>query len=316
MSVHRPARNRVAAPSGTPATADDAGSKPLMPHDRGAPRPTVTDPRHWQLLFLGGFLAWGLQRNYLSIGIADICVYLGCSLACQLGWALFRHNLDTSQALKWRDCGWQSAAITGLSLCLLLRTNSLALCAVAAVLAISSKQLITYRGRHLFNPTNIAIVILLLGSQHAWVSPGQWGHDLLLIILFGGLGLVVTVKSARLDTAGYFMACYAGLIFIRALYLGDPWPIAVHQLQDGALLLFAFFMITDPKTTPAHTTARMLYAAAIALTAYWFKFELHQSAGQFYALALVCAGVPLLNRLYSAPVFYWQHPPQDKHTRT
>ena len=61
------------------------------------------------------------------------------------------------------------------------------------------------------------------------------------------------------------MACYAGLIFSRALYLGDPWPIAIHQLQDGALLLFAFFMITDPKTTPAHTTARALYAAAIAL---------------------------------------------------
>lgn len=261
-------------------------------------------------------MAWGLQRNYLSIGIAEICVYLGCSLACQLGWALFRHHQDSSQARDWRNCGWQSAAITGLSLCLLLRTNSLVLCAVAAVLATCSKPLITYRGRHLFNPTNIAIVILLMGSQHVWVSPGQWGHDLLLIILFGGLGLVVTVKSARLDTAGYFMACYAGLIFIRALYLGDPWPIAVHQLQDGALLLFAFFMITDPKTTPAHTTARMLYAAAIALTAYGFKFELHQSAGQFYALALVCALVPLLNRLYSAPVFYWQHPPKDEHTRT
>ena len=316
MSVHRRVRELIAASSETPPTTNYAGLKLLTPHGRGDPRRTVTDPRHWQLLFLCGFLAWWLQRNYLSIGIADMFIYLGCSLACQLGWALFRHNSDSSQALNWRNCGWQSAAITGLSLCLLLRTNSLVLCAVAAVLAISSKQLITHRGRHFFNPTNIAIVIMLLGSQHVWVSPGQWGHDLLLLILFAGLGLVVTVKSARLDTAGYFMACYAGLIFIRALYLGDPWPIAIHQLQDGALLLFAFFMITDPKTTPAHTTARVLYAAAIALTAYWFKFELHQSAGQFYALALVCALVPLLNRLYSAPIFYWQHPLQDDHTRT
>ena len=49
------------------------------------------------------------------------------------------------------------------------------LAACAAAIAISSKFLIRYRGKHVFNPANVAIVLMMLASEHVWVSSGQWG---------------------------------------------------------------------------------------------------------------------------------------------
>ena len=68
-----------------------------------------------------------------------------------------------------------SPLITSLSLTLLLRADTVLLAACAAAIAISSKFLIRYRGMHVFNPANVAIVLMMLASEHVWVSSGQWG---------------------------------------------------------------------------------------------------------------------------------------------
>src|SRR4029079_18373936 len=68
----------------------------------------------------------------------------------------------------------RSALISGLSLCLLLRTNHFGLAIVAAIVAFASTFLIKLNGKHLFNPTNIAIVALMAVTGSVWVSPGQW----------------------------------------------------------------------------------------------------------------------------------------------
>ena len=91
--------------------------------------------------------------------------------------------------------GCKSALISALSLCLLLRTDWLALAALAAVVAVGSKFLIRVRDKHVFNPTNLAIVALMLATDGAWVSPGQWGSHAAL---------------------GFFLAC-AGLLVVTAL---------------------------------------------------------------------------------------------------
>ena len=64
----------------------------------------------------------------------------------------------------------RSALISGLSLCLLLRTNRLDLAVLAAVLTIAGKFLFRFRGKHVFNPTNGGLVAMLLLTDQVWVS--------------------------------------------------------------------------------------------------------------------------------------------------
>lgn len=201
------------------------------------------------------------------------------------------------------------ALITGLSLSLLLRTSAPILWAVAPMLAIASKFLIRSNGKHFFNPATLAIVILLLLSPDVWVSPGQWGQSTwfgLLLVCSGGL---VLQRAGRADTAVAFLSCYAGLLFWRAWVLGDPLAIPLNQLQSGALLLFSFFMITDPRSTPDHQLGRILFAASVALLAYWLQFRCQLRPALFYALAAMSPLTPMIDRILPAPRFAWRPQP-------
>ena len=94
-----------------------------------------------------------------------------------------------------------------------------------------------------------------------------------------------------------FIACYCALIFGRSLYLGEPMTIPVHRLQSGALLLFTFFMISDPKTTPDSRAGRVVFAALVAFGAWYVQFRLFRTNGLLWSLALWSAAVPLIDRL-------------------
>src|SRR5262249_26018708 len=149
-----------------------------------------------------------------------------------------------------RVSGAKSALISSLSLCLMLRTDSLLVAALAAFIAVSSKFLIRVNGKHVFNPTNLALVVLMLTTDQAWVSPGQWGTPAALVFSLASPGLIVAHRATRSDVTLTFMATYAALLVGRSLWLGEPLSIPLHRLESGAFLLFSFFMISDPKTTP------------------------------------------------------------------
>src|SRR6185436_14694879 len=89
----------------------------------------------------------------------------------------------------------RSALISGLSLCLLLRTSSLLLAVAAAVLTIAGKLVLRWRGKHVFNPTNFGIVALLLLTDRVWVSPGQWGSVAFFAFLMACLGGLVVHRA-------------------------------------------------------------------------------------------------------------------------
>src|SRR5262249_48681241 len=158
----------------------------------------------------------------------------------------------------------RSPLISGLSLCLLLRTNEPALALAAGVLAVASKFVIRLRDKHLFNPTNFALVVLMLLTDQVWVSAGQWGNGVLFAFLLACLGGLVVTRAARSDVSLAFLGFYSLLLLGRSCWLGEPFTIPLHRLQSGALLLFSFFMISDPKTTPNSRTGRILFALVVA----------------------------------------------------
>src|SRR5262249_3610038 len=81
--------------------------------------------------------------------------------------------------------------------------------------------------------------------------------------------------------------------------------IPLHRLQNGALLLFAFFMISDPKTTPDSRSGRILFALLIALGAAFVQFKLFRTNGLLWSLAVGSLTTPLIDRLLPAPRYCW-----------
>ena len=118
------------------------------------------------------------------------------------------------------------------------------------MLTIAGKFLVRFRGKHVFNPTNGGLVAMLLLTDQVWVSPGQWGSAAFFAFLMACLGGMVVKRASRSDVTYAFIVFYGALLFGRSFYLGEPLAIPLHRLESGALLLFTFFMISDPKTTP------------------------------------------------------------------
>jgi enediyne biosynthesis protein E5 len=256
------------------------------------------DPRLYQIGTLASLLVYGIGWLEFDITPARAVVLLATALATQ--WACGR-LFGGPPFLS----GARSALISGLSLCLLLRTNRVELAALAAVITIAAKFLIRVRGKHLFNPTNGGLVAMLLLSDCVWVSPGQWGAAAFLAFLLACAGTLVVTRAARSDVTFAFIAAYAALVLGRALSVGDPMAIPLHRLESGALLLFAFFMISDPKTTPDSRAGRMLFAALVAFGGWYVQFRLFRTNGLLWSLAACSLLVPLIDWLLPARRYEW-----------
>jgi Na+-transporting NADH:ubiquinone oxidoreductase subunit NqrB len=255
----------------------------------------LIDPRHYQIIILSGLIWLGVMSYGISFPLWHPIACIGSALVTQfLGDKALGRRFDI-----------RSPLISSLSLTLLLRTGSIWLSVLAGILAIGSKYLIRTRSKHIFNPANFAIVIIAVLFSGAWVSPGQWGTAPLLAVLLAGLGVVVTTRAKSLDLTAGFLLSYAALIFGRALWLGDPLSIPTHQLQSGAVLLFAFFMISDPMTAPNVRRARLCYSALVALVGFILQFYYHISGGVIYALVLSAPFVPLFDLVFKGRVYQW-----------
>ena len=199
------------------------------------------DPRLYQIAVLGSLLSYGVLWLDLGVSGQQIAAVLSTCLAVQYG---------CTRLSRLPRFDPRSALISGLSLSLLLRAACPALAVLASVVTICSKFVIRVDDRHVFNPTNFGLFVMMFLTDQVWVSPGQWGSLAFFGFLLACLGVIVVNRAARSDVTYAFLGCYLAVLVGRTLWLGDPVSIAIHQLQNGGLVLFAFFMISDPKTTP------------------------------------------------------------------
>ena len=248
-------------------------------------------------------MSYGLIWLDFGVSWERITLVLAVQYICRRCWKLPRYDP-------------RSALISALSLCLLLRTGHPALAVLAAVVTISSKFLIRVDNRHVFNPTNFCLAVMMLLTDQVWVSRGQWGSVAFFGFLLACLGVVVVNRAARSDVTYAFLGCYLAIVIGRTLWLGDPVSIAVHQLQNGGLVLSAFFMISDPKTTPDSSAGRVLFALLIAIGAAYVQFALFRPNGLLWSLVAGAMTVPVINRWLPGHRYTWAaprdaHPPID-----
>ena len=257
----------------------------------------VMDPRWFQISALSGLLIYGMGWLSFEIDVAQAAVTLAAVLLTQFAgtrWA----KLPAFDA--------KSALISGLSLCLLLRTNHLALAAAAGVVTIASKFLLRMNGKHLFNPTNFGLVAMMLATDGAvWVSPGQWGNIAFFAFLLACAGGLVVMRAERSDVTLAFIVSWIALVAGRSLWLGEPLAIPLHRLQSGALLLFTFFMISDPRTTPDARTGRIVFAMLVAWGAWYVQFRMFRTNGLLWSLAVFSLCTPMLDWLLPGARYRW-----------
>jgi enediyne biosynthesis protein E5 len=258
-----------------------------------------SDARHYQiaalstlLVFNLGWLDFGARPLNSALAIAGA---LAAQALCTYWFALPRFDP-------------RSPLITGLSLSLLLRTDEPWLSALAAVIAIGSKFVLRIDGKHIWNPAGFAIVVLLFTAHGVWISPGQWGSTVWLAAFICFFAILVLHAAQRSDVAIFFLGSHAALLLARAWWLGDPLDIPIHQLQSGSLLIFAFFMISDPRTSPDSRLGRFLLAFAVAALGHWLTFFMQMRPALYLALIAVSPLTFLLDKILPAERFAWTTP--------
>lgn len=265
------------------------------------------DARYFQMLFQSIFLGYGIfflhwQHEgwlYVTYFITSIVTQFLCELAFGKNEQLFFTAFTK---------GIPSVLISSFGLSLLLKTNLLWVAVFAAFVSILSKYIIRINGKHIFNPSALGIVAAILLTGKAWVSPGQWGSGIVILFAVLCLGFIVVTKVQNLSASLSFLGVFAGLLFIRQIvYLGWPMDYFLQSISTGSLLLFSFFMITDPKTTPNHSIAKIIWCAAIAAVAFYLASFKFINVAPIFVLVFAQPLVPLLDKLFKAKNFQWSN---------
>ena len=258
----------------------------------------LADARHFQIMTLSALLILLIAWSDFAPRLEVVVLTVGATLLTQFIFFNF---------LKIPSMDMRSPLITSLSLCLLFKTNLIWLYPLAGAFAMATKFLIRVDNKHIFNPANAAIVLgLILFPSHVWVSPGQWGSAIWLGFALLCLAIIVLNRTGRADMALFFLGSWFFLLFARAIWLGDPLSIPLHNAQSGALLIFAFFMISDPMTIPDHRLGRFIFAFGVAGLAYILQYVLQLREAVFYALFVVCMTTPVLDYFLKDRRYHWK----------
>jgi Na+-translocating ferredoxin:NAD+ oxidoreductase RnfD subunit len=245
--------------------------------------PARSDPRWLLVAFLGTYVVLGhfmlsFNRSPDQIVIAVVACTALDMLYTWVGTGKFLLPV--------------SALISGLGLAILFTApGSTWLMLLASWIAISEKYLITWRGHHLFNPTNLAMILIVLVTEgQAAIAPAyQWGGKGWVPISVLALGLVVMWRVNKLPMVLAFWVVFVSGAFLRSHLLQVPVAITLWaQVTGGAFVLYSFFMITDPRTSPPTAAGMIAYGAAIGVVD--LVFQLNTAVySLFYALATVTA---------------------------
>jgi Na+-transporting NADH:ubiquinone oxidoreductase subunit NqrB len=186
---------------------------------------------------------------------------------------------------KWPHLA--SAYVSGISVGILVRSPAFWPYALCAAISITSKYVLRVRGRHLWNPTNFGIVMMLLLAADTVAGLSvQWGNNLLPMVFVWVLGTFILRAVGRLHITLTYVAAFLFFGYVRSLATGHPFLSEVAPITGPMYQLFIFFMITDPKTTVRPKWAQSLVAVLIAALEMIFRLMQFVYA-PFYALFII-----------------------------
>jgi Na+-translocating ferredoxin:NAD+ oxidoreductase RnfD subunit len=286
--------------------------------------PSIRDPRLHVAAVIITVHVLGQVGLHFQVSVPQI---LAAILTCAILEVVL--TFRQSRAFVWPA----SAMLTGSGVALIFRVvgtppddpwNTYAWYVFAAVAGLSllTKYVIRYRGSPLFNPSNIGLVVafVVLGSSRVepldfWWSPLNAWMIAAYVVIIGG-GLLITRRLHLLALAATF---WVGLTVGVGILAGsghcmtanwafapvcgfDFWRVVVTSPE---VLIFLFFMITDPKTVPAGRVGRVVFGLLVAVASTILLApqtdEFGTKVGLLAGLVVVCAARPILDRLLPEP---------------
>jgi len=295
---------------------------------RGRPYPVLlpklSDPRLHLAAVIISLQIIGQVGFHFELSIAQILLAIGTAAVLEIAIAM-----RSQHVILWPA----SATLTGNGVAFVLRVPGTVhgdwwslrgwwIFVGTAAVSLLSKYVFRWRGEHIFNPSNIGLVLcfLVLPRTRAapldfwWGPMSVWLALALAIIVAGGFAILRRLKLLRVAIG--FWATFAAAIGVLALAghtMTARWhlgPISGLQLwwvliTSPEVLVFLFFMITDPKTAPRSPNGRLAYAISLGLLAGVLiaptTTEYAAKVALLGSLALVCLALPLL-RLFPTPI--------------
>ena len=281
-----PAATELAPNSAAPEPSAKPAGRTVRIFGRSYPfvAPNFRDPRLHLAAVIISIHVLGQIGLGFRVSVPQILVAILVCAVIEVGW-----TLSKTGTLVWPA----SAMLTGSGVALILRLSDMQsndhwswrgwyVFALVAGLSLLTKYVIRYRGSHIFNPSNVGLVaaFLLLGSTRIepldfwWAPFDGWMIAAYLIILVGGL--LITARLHLLGmSAAFWLTLAVGIGILAASghcmtarWSFEPvcgahfWWVIVFSPE---ILIFLFFMITDPKTTPGGRVARVVFGIGVAM---------------------------------------------------
>ncbi|HEY6971321.1 MAG TPA: RnfABCDGE type electron transport complex subunit D [Candidatus Angelobacter sp.] len=237
-------------------------------------------PAFITLILVVGHFSYGILESYTRTALAIITAIIVEMIFGRLLYGKWPHPA--------------SAYITGISVGILVRSPAYWPYVVCSFLSIASKYVLRVRGRHLWNPSNfgISVMVFIVPAAVATLSI-QWGNAIWPMLVIWILGSAIIWRVHRFHICATYVLSFLAFAFLRSYLTGNPWQAEVSPLTGPMYQLFTFFMITDPKTTVSSKRGQILVAFLVALVE--MILRLMQSIyAPFYALFLVGPAANLL----------------------
>jgi Na+-translocating ferredoxin:NAD+ oxidoreductase RnfD subunit len=225
------------------------------------------------LILVGAHWSAGVLGGYDTIALA-----IGAGIVTDL--VVGRLLLRKKRALS-------SAYVSGISIGILVRSPLLWPYAAGAAISILSKYVLTFRGRHIWNPSNFGICVLLFLAPFAAAPLSvQWGNDVWPMLVIWAIGIVAVTRVGRGHLTITYLVAFTAFAWLRSQITGNTFQAELAPLTGPMYQLFALFMITDPKTTMASRGGSIIVVVLVAAVEMLLRLA-EIIYAPFYALFLV-----------------------------
>lgn len=202
-----------------------------------------------------------------------------------------------------------SAYISGISVGILTRSPFMWTFALCSAITITSKYVLKVKGRHLWNPSNFGVAVMLLIAPSAYSTLSfQWGNNLAAMTVIWVLGCIIIYRLKRFHITATYVLSFVFFAAIRSYWTGDVFLAEIAPITGAMYQLFIFFMITDPATTVRHSKRAQIVVVFLIAAAEMVLRMMENVHAPYYALFIVGPAANLVD-------IYWHEWKEKKQDR-
>lgn len=181
-----------------------------------------------------------------------------------------------------------SAYISGISVGILIKSSALWPFVLCGLISITSKYVLRIGNRHLWNPTNFGVTMMLfLAPAHVASLSVQAGNNGVAVLTIWLLGSLIMYRLGRFHIPAAFVLAFIPLAFLRSYVTGHPWQTEIAPITSPMFQLYIFFMITDPKTTTRGRRNQVIVAILVAVMETFLRLAFKDVHSLYHALFTV-----------------------------